>query len=36
MVRLIDGSSGGGSVATVLDMQATYVPPLFAFEHQVS
>eukprot|EP00026_Physarum_polycephalum_P004625 Phypoly_transcript_04647.p1 GENE.Phypoly_transcript_04647~~Phypoly_transcript_04647.p1 ORF type:complete len:630 (-),score=77.40 Phypoly_transcript_04647:180-2069(-) len=33
MVRLIDGSSGGGSVASLLDMQATYVPPLPGFEH---
>ena len=36
MVRLVDGSSGGGSVATILDMQATYVPPLFGFDHQVA
>ncbi|KDQ60050.1 hypothetical protein JAAARDRAFT_191472 [Jaapia argillacea MUCL 33604] len=28
LIRLLDGSSGGGSVATYLAMGATYVPPL--------
>ena len=26
MVRLLDGSSGGGSVATILEMGYNYVP----------
>lgn len=32
MVRLIDGSSGGGSVTFILDNGATYVPPLTGME----
>ena len=28
LVRLIDGSSGGGSVTTMLDTGYTYIPPL--------
>ncbi|KAI0827162.1 propionyl-CoA carboxylase [Trametes gibbosa] len=28
LIRLLDGSSGGGSVATYLTMGATYIPPL--------
>jgi acetyl-CoA carboxylase carboxyltransferase component len=28
LVRLLDGASGGGSVASLLEMGATYVPPL--------
>ena len=35
MVRLLDGSSGGGSVATYLELQATYVPPLSGVNHLV-
>jgi len=35
MVRLLDGSSGGGSVATILEMGYNYVPPLLGFEHKV-
>ena len=35
MVRLLDGSSGGGSVATYLELQATYVPPLMGVNHLV-
>lgn len=35
MVRLLDGSSGGGSVASYLDMGATYVPMLRGFVDQV-
>ena len=35
MVRLLDGSSGGGSVATVLELGYNYVPPLLGFEHKV-
>jgi acetyl-CoA carboxylase carboxyltransferase component len=35
MVRLIDGSSGGGSVKTYEEEGRTYVPPLPGFEHQV-
>lgn len=36
MVRLIDGSSGGGSVKTYQEQGRTYVPPLPGFEHQVA
>lgn len=36
MVRLIDGSSGGGSVKTYEETGRTYVPPLPGFEHQVA
>lgn len=36
MVRLIDGSSGGGSVKTYEEEGRTYVPPLPGFEHQVA
>ncbi len=36
MVRLIDGSSGGGSVKTYEEIGRTYVPPLPGFEHQVA
>jgi len=36
MVRLLDGSSGGGSVATYLELQATYVPPLNGVKHLVA
>lgn len=35
MVRLLDGSSGGGSVATILEMGYNYVPPLLGFQHKV-
>jgi acetyl-CoA carboxylase carboxyltransferase component len=34
-VRLLDGSSGGGSVATILELGYNYVPPLLGFEHKV-
>ena len=36
MVRLLDGSSGGGSVVTYLEEQKTYVPPLPGFDAQVT
>ncbi|KNC50349.1 propionyl-CoA carboxylase [Thecamonas trahens ATCC 50062] len=36
MVRLLDGSSGGGSVASLLKLPATYVPPLPAFRTKVA
>lgn len=36
MIRLLDGSSGGGSLATLLDLGATYVPFLPGFEHVVA
>lgn len=36
MVRLLDGSSGGGSVVTYLEEQKTYIPPLPGFEAQVA
>ena len=35
MVRLVDGSGGGGSVKSYQDMGRTYVPPLFGWEHAV-
>lgn len=35
MVRLIDGSSGGGSVTLMLDKGATYLPPLFGMEMMI-
>lgn len=35
MVRLVDGSGGGGSVKSYHDMGRTYVPPLFGWEHAV-
>jgi acetyl-CoA carboxylase carboxyltransferase component len=35
MVRLVDGSGGGGSVKSYHEMGRTYVPPLMGFEHQV-
>lgn len=35
MIRLLDGSSGGGSVATLLDLGATYVPFLPGFNDVV-
>ncbi|CEI87730.1 hypothetical protein RMCBS344292_02139 [Rhizopus microsporus] len=36
MVRLIDGSSGGGSVTLVLDKGATYLPPLFGMHDMIA
>ncbi len=36
MVRLLDGSSGGGSVVTYLEEQKTYIPPLPGFDAQVT
>ncbi len=36
MVRLVDGSGGGGSVKTYHDLGLTYVPPLFGWEHAVA
>ncbi len=33
MVRLVDGSGGGGSVKSYQDMGRTYVPPLFGWEN---
>lgn len=35
MVRLIDGSSGGGSVTLILDKGATYLPPLFGMHDMI-
>lgn len=35
MVRLLDGSSGGGSVKSYLEMGRTYVPPLTGFHTMV-
>ncbi|RCH83027.1 hypothetical protein CU098_005455, partial [Rhizopus stolonifer] len=36
MVRLIDGSSGGGSVTIMLDKGTTYLPPLFGMHDMVA
>eukprot|EP01097_Dermamoeba_algensis_P012094 TRINITY_DN974_c0_g1_i1.p1 TRINITY_DN974_c0_g1~~TRINITY_DN974_c0_g1_i1.p1 ORF type:complete len:289 (+),score=28.43 TRINITY_DN974_c0_g1_i1:43-909(+) len=36
MIRLLDGSSGGGSVATILEIDRTYLPLLPGFEHKVA
>ncbi|OGP86367.1 MAG: methylmalonyl-CoA carboxyltransferase, partial [Deltaproteobacteria bacterium RBG_13_65_10] len=36
MVRLVDGSSGGGSVKSYHDLGRTYVPPLTGWEHEVA
>ncbi|EIE81855.1 hypothetical protein RO3G_06560 [Rhizopus delemar RA 99-880] len=36
MVRLIDGSSGGGSVTLMLDHGATYLPPLFGMHDMIA
>eukprot|EP01127_Copromyxa_protea_P010995 TRINITY_DN2733_c1_g1_i1.p1 TRINITY_DN2733_c1_g1~~TRINITY_DN2733_c1_g1_i1.p1 ORF type:complete len:392 (+),score=68.38 TRINITY_DN2733_c1_g1_i1:83-1258(+) len=35
MIRLLDGSSGGGSVATLLELGATYVPFLPGFSDAI-
>lgn len=35
MIRLLDGSSGGGSVKSYLEMGRTYVPPLTGFKTMV-
>lgn len=35
IVRLLDGSSGGGSVKSYLEMGRTYVPPLTGFKTMV-
>ena len=35
MIKLVDGSSGGGSVSTIKKMGWSYVPPLEAFEHVI-
>ncbi|EMD88740.1 hypothetical protein COCC4DRAFT_71936 [Bipolaris maydis ATCC 48331] len=36
IVKLVDGSSGGGSVTTIRSWGYSYIPPLPAFEHVVS
>lgn len=36
LVRLLDGSSGGGSVATIFELGYNYVPPLLGFEHKIA
>lgn len=35
MVKLVDGSSGGGSVTTIRTLQAAYIPPLDSLEYVV-
>ncbi|KAG0175306.1 hypothetical protein DFQ28_001836 [Apophysomyces sp. BC1034] len=35
IVRLIDGSSGGGSVTLILEKGATYLPPLFGMSEMI-
>lgn len=36
IVKLVDGSSGGGSVTTIRSWGYSYIPPLPAFEHVVN
>lgn len=36
IVRLIDGSSGGGSVTLALEKGATYLPPLFGMQDMIA
>ncbi|GAP91562.1 putative propionyl- carboxylase beta mitochondrial precursor [Rosellinia necatrix] len=36
IVKLVDGSSGGGSVTTIRKQGFSYIPPLPAFEHVVA
>lgn len=35
IIKLVDGSSGGGSVTTIKTMGYSYIPPMPAFEHVV-
>jgi propionyl-CoA carboxylase beta chain len=35
MIRLVDGSSGGGSVATILKIGHSYIPGLRGFAQSV-
>lgn len=35
MIKLVDGSSGGGSVTSIKTMGWSYIPPLESFEHAV-
>lgn len=35
MVKLVDGSSGGGSVTSIRSMGYSYIPPLEALEHVI-
>ena len=35
MIKLVDGSSGGGSVTTIRKMGFSYIPPMPSFEHVV-
>ena len=35
MIKLVDGSSGGGSVTTIRTMGYSYIPPMPSFEHVV-
>ncbi|KAI5196578.1 ClpP/crotonase [Aureobasidium subglaciale] len=35
IVKLVDGSSGGGSVTTIRSMGFSYIPPLPSFQHVV-
>lgn len=36
MIRMLDGSSGGGSVATYLKIGFSYVPPLPGFRTMIA
>ncbi|KAI8987193.1 carboxyl transferase [Pilobolus umbonatus] len=36
IIRLIDGSSGGGSVTLILDKGTTYLPPLFGMHDMIA
>ena len=33
IVKLVDGSSGGGSITTLRTLGHSYIPPLPVFEH---
>jgi len=35
MIKLVDGSSGGGSVSSIKTMGYSYIPPLEALEHVI-
>lgn len=32
MIKLVDGSSGGGSVTTIMEQGYSYVPPMVGFD----
>ncbi|KAF7726411.1 hypothetical protein EC973_008745 [Apophysomyces ossiformis] len=36
IIRFMDGSSGGGSVLSILDQKSTYLPPLFGMSEMIA